>query len=59
MLSAIGHIIVTDFGSAKELSDGEKTSTLAGDLIILYIIICNYHVHIRYTSIFSSRSPAR
>ena len=31
MLSAIGHIVITDFGSAKKLSDGEKTSTLAGN----------------------------
>ena len=30
MLSGIGHIIITDFGSAKKLADGEKTSTLAG-----------------------------
>ena len=31
MLSAIGHIVLTDFGSAKELDDGEKTATLAGE----------------------------
>ena len=30
MLSAIGHIILTDFGSAKRLDDGQKTATLAG-----------------------------
>ena len=31
MLSAIGHILLTDFGSAKELTRGEKTATLAGN----------------------------
>ena len=30
MLSAVGHIILTDFGSAKRLDDGQKTATLAG-----------------------------
>ena len=31
MLSAIGHIILTDFGSAKMLTDGERSTTLAGE----------------------------
>ncbi|XP_019852698.1 PREDICTED: cAMP-dependent protein kinase catalytic subunit alpha-like [Amphimedon queenslandica] len=30
LLSAAGHIVLTDFGSAKKLLEGEKTSTLAG-----------------------------
>ena len=30
MLSAIGHIILTDFGSAKMLTDGQRSTTLAG-----------------------------
>lgn len=30
MLSALGHIVLTDFGSAKMLDEGETSTTLAG-----------------------------
>ena len=31
MLSALGHIVLTDFGSAKMLDEGETSTTLAGE----------------------------
>ena len=31
MLSGLGHIILTDFGSAKILDEGETSTTLAGE----------------------------